>query len=117
MTKLAGKRVRISIAEPFEHGRAGSEVRGCVTGQVRSSTGLLLLIASEAGTMLIAPRHADTTLEDLSSGRLTVHVARTSTEIKDGDVIRDRDIENIGSGVAQLDDDARSSPSNLGSGR
>lgn len=76
MTKLAGKRVKISVAEPFEYGRAGSEVRGCITGQVRSSTGLLLLIASEAGTMLIAPRHAGTTLEDLLSGRLTVHVAR-----------------------------------------
>lgn len=117
MTKLAGKRVRISIAEPFEHGRAGSEVSGCITGQVQSSTGLLLLIASEAGTMLIAPRNAGTTLEDLSSGRLTVHVARASTEVKDGDIIRDWDIENIGSGVAQLDDDTRGSPSNPGSGQ
>lgn len=117
MTKLAGKRVRISIAEPFEHGRAGNEVRGCITGQVRSSTGLLLLIASKAGTMLIAPRHAGTTLEDLFFGRLTVHVARTSREIKDGDDISDRDIENIGSGVAQLDDDTRSSPSSPESGR
>ena len=116
MTKLAGKRVTISVAEPFEHGRAGSEVRGCITGQVRSSTGLLLLIASDAGTVLIAPRHAGTSLEDLLSGRLMVHVARTSREIKDGEVIGDRDIENIGSGVARLDDDARRCPSSAGSG-
>lgn len=117
MTKLAGRRVRISVAEPFEHGRAGSEVRGCITGQVQSSTGLLLVIASEAGTILIAPRHAGTTLEDLLSGRLTVHVARAGREIEDGEIITDRDIENIGSGVARLDDDTRDSSSNPGSRR
>jgi hypothetical protein len=107
MTKLTGKMVRISLTEPFEHGRRGSEVRGCIAGQVRSSTGLLLVIAFDAGTMLIAPRYAGATLEDLLSGRLTVHVACTKREMNDVEVIEDRDIDNIGSGVARLDDDAQ----------
>lgn len=114
MTKLAGRRVRISVTEPFEQGRVGSEMRGCITGQAQSSTGLLLVIASEAGTILIAPRHTGTTLEDLLSGRLTVHVARSGREIKDGEIIMDRDVENLGSGVARLENDHRDFRSDRG---
>jgi hypothetical protein len=106
MTTLVGRSVTISVAEPFEQGRARTEVSGRIVGQVRSSTGLLLLVASEAGTLLIAPRYAGTRLEDLLSERLTVYVARTSKEVLDGEVIADRDIENIGSGVARLREDS-----------
>jgi hypothetical protein len=108
MTTLVGRGVTISVAEPFEHGRAGTKFSGRIVGQVRSSTGPLLLVASEAGNLLIAPRYTGTRLEDLLSGRLTVHVARTSKQMLDGEVIADRDIENIGSGVAWLLDDPAS---------
>ncbi len=104
MTKLVGNKVTISIAEPFEHGRAGTELSGRIVGHARASTGLLLLVASETRTILIAPRYAGARCEDLFSGRLTVHVARTSREVSDGGVLADHDIENIGYGVARLGD-------------
>lgn len=102
MMTLVGRGVAISVAEPFEHGCSGTEFRGRIVGQVRSSTGTLLLVATETGTILIAPRYAGTRPEDLLSGQLTVHVARTSKEVLDGEVMADRDIENIGAGVARL---------------
>lgn len=104
MRKMVGRKVTISVAEPFEHGRAQTELTGRIVGQVRASTGPLLLVASESGTVLIAPRHSGTTPDDLLSGRLTVHVARTSADVRDGESIADCEIENIGSGVARLSD-------------
>jgi hypothetical protein len=117
MTSLVGRGVRVFIGEPFQHGRAGIEVRGLIAGQIRSSTGLLLLVTSEAGTILLAPRHAGMTLEDLRLGRLTVHVARTSREIEDGESIADREIESVGSGVAWLDAEIDSPLGSQGGGR
>ena len=105
MTRLIGRKVTISVAEPFEHGRAGTKLSGRIVGQARSSTGLLLLVASETGTILIAPRYSGASVEDLHSGRLTVHVARTGKEVLNGQSITDDEIENIGSGVARLGDD------------